>query len=66
MIKMCVFFNKKKVCSQLSFCNKYQYSTVLAYFSSVAELHHFDAAQAPGKNFDAAPTLVGTLIYYSI
>jgi hypothetical protein len=29
--------------------------------SSVAELHHFDAAPAPGKNYDAAlaaPTLL--------
>jgi hypothetical protein len=29
--------------------------------SSVAEPHHFDAALAPGKNFDAAPA--PTLLY---
>jgi hypothetical protein len=28
---------------------------------SVAEPHHFDAASAPGKNFDAAPA--PTLLY---
>jgi hypothetical protein len=27
--------------------------------TSVAEPHHFHAAPAPGKNFDAAPASVG-------
>jgi hypothetical protein len=27
----------------------------MSIFSSVAEPHHFYAAPAPGKNFDAAP-----------
>jgi hypothetical protein len=31
--------------------------------SSVAEPHHFYAAPAPGKNFDAAPALAPTLLY---
>jgi hypothetical protein len=33
--------------------------------TSVAELHHFYAAPAPGKNFDAAPALAPapTLLY---
>jgi hypothetical protein len=34
---------------------------------SVAEPHHHYAAQAPGKNFDAAPAVpVPTLLHYSI
>jgi hypothetical protein len=35
-------------------------------FTSVAELHHFYAALAPGENFDAAPAPVApapTLLY---
>jgi hypothetical protein len=40
----------------------------LVFFTSVAELHHFYAAPAPGKNFDAAPALAApapapTLLY---
>jgi hypothetical protein len=31
--------------------------------SSVAEPHHFYAAPAPGKNFDAAPAPASTLLY---
>jgi hypothetical protein len=31
--------------------------------SSVAEPHHFYAAQAPGKNFDAAPAPAPTPLY---
>jgi hypothetical protein len=31
--------------------------------NSVAELHHFYAAPAPGKNFDAAPAPAPTLLY---
>jgi hypothetical protein len=31
--------------------------------TSVAEPHHFYAAPAPGKNFDAAPALAPTLFY---
>jgi hypothetical protein len=30
---------------------------------SVAEPHHFYAAPAPGKNFDAAPAPAPTLLY---
>jgi hypothetical protein len=30
--------------------------TLVIIFTSVAEPHHFYAAPAPGKNFDAAPT----------
>jgi hypothetical protein len=37
------------------------------HFNSVAEPHHFFAAQAPGKNFDAAPAALAapapTLLY---
>jgi hypothetical protein len=32
-------------------------------YSSVAEPHHFYAAPAPGKNFDAAPAPAPTLLY---
>jgi hypothetical protein len=32
-------------------------------FYSVAEPHHFYAAPAPGKNFDAAPAPAPTLLY---
>jgi hypothetical protein len=35
-------------------------------YTSVAEPHHFDAAPAPGKNFDTAPTAPApalTLLY---
>jgi hypothetical protein len=41
-------------------------SYVRVNFSSVAEPHHFYAAPAPGKNFDAAPApaaLAPTLLY---
>jgi hypothetical protein len=31
--------------------------------TSVAEPHHFYAAPAPGKNFDAAPAPAPTLLY---
>jgi hypothetical protein len=31
--------------------------------TSVAEPHHFDAAPASGKNFDAAPAPAPTLLY---
>jgi hypothetical protein len=31
--------------------------------ASVAEPHHFYAAPAPGKNFDAAPAAAPTLLY---
>jgi hypothetical protein len=31
--------------------------------NSVAEPHHFYAATAPGKNFDAAPAPAPTLLY---
>jgi hypothetical protein len=31
--------------------------------NSVAEPHHFYAAPAPGKNFDAAPAPTPTLLY---
>jgi hypothetical protein len=30
---------------------------------SVEEPHHFNAAPAPGKNFDAAPAPAPTLLY---
>jgi hypothetical protein len=32
-------------------------------YISVAEPHHFYAAPAPGKNFDAAPAPAPTLLY---
>jgi hypothetical protein len=33
--------------------------------SSVAEPHHFYAAPAPGKNFDAAPAAPASTLLYS-
>jgi hypothetical protein len=35
----------------------------LVAVTSVAEPHHFYAAPAPGKNFDAAPAPAPTLLY---
>jgi hypothetical protein len=35
-------------------CLKYG-TGILSHLSSVAEPHHFNAAPAPGENFDAAP-----------
>jgi hypothetical protein len=34
-------------------------------FSSVVEPHHFYAAPAPGKNFDAAPVAPAPTLFYS-
>jgi hypothetical protein len=46
-------------------CLKYG-TGILSHLSSVAEPHHFNAAPAPGENFDAAPaapTPAPTLLY---
>jgi hypothetical protein len=38
----------------------------IVFETSVAEPHHFYAAPAPGKNFDAAPAPAPTLLYSKV
>jgi hypothetical protein len=40
-------------------------TNTVSIFSSAAEPHHIDAAPAPCIHFDAAPTLVRILQYYT-
>jgi hypothetical protein len=69
-----IYTTKKACCRDLELytCNcltrnviKRSQSRVFNFlvFCSVAEPHHFYAAPAPGKNFDAAPAPAPTLLY---
>jgi hypothetical protein len=44
-------------------CDRGMWRYGITVIASVAEPHHFYAAPAPGKNFDAAPALAPTLPY---
>jgi hypothetical protein len=43
----------------------YNVQYLIYMLSSVAESHHFYAAPAPGKNFDAAPAAPAPTLFYS-
>jgi hypothetical protein len=42
-----------------------KYKKFFCLINSVAEPHHFYAAPAPGKNFDAAPAAPAPTLLYS-
>jgi hypothetical protein len=74
MVSLAMYFNhcvtKKYVPAHFIFIafssDQKGFTVFIGLKTSVAELHHFDAASAPGKNFDAAPATPApapTLLY---